>query len=129
MYKRPLAISTRSVGLCYLCQSSRIKIYPTFVKNGQSVLKTGFKTSAFRCVGYKIQDNIRDCYSLLNIKEGCSEEELRESYIRLAKVYHPDSQSETADAKKFSQVKDAYRAIKVCKIVNILLTGPLVCYL
>ena len=77
---------------------------------------SGFKTSVFSSIGYKIQDNLKECYSLLNVKEGCSEEELKESYIRLAKVYHPDSQSETADARKFNQVKDAYRAIMVWKL-------------
>ena len=106
-------VSTRGAGLCYLCQNNKQRIYPAIFKNDQRIWKTGFKTSAFSSVGYKIQDNLKDCYSLLNIKEGCSEEELKESYIRLAKVYHPDSQSETADAKKFNQVKDAYRAIKV----------------
>lgn len=39
-------------------------------------------------------------------------DELKEAYFKMAKLYHPDSQSTTADPKKFDQVKEAYRAIK-----------------
>ena len=38
----------------------------------------------------------------LQISEDCSLEEVRTAYIRLAKLYHPDSRSSYADPKKFS---------------------------
>lgn len=72
-----------------------------------------FTTSTSLFAGYRIQDNIRDCYSLLNVSEGCTQEELKQAYLSMAKLYHPDSHSSTADAKKFNQVKEAYKTIKV----------------
>lgn len=85
-------------------------------------LMTLFRTASYSSFGYKIQDNLKDCYALLNIKDGCSEEELKEAYIRLAKLYHPDSQSKTADPRKFNQVKEAYRAIKVLNSLYFIFT-------
>lgn len=38
---------------------------------------------------------------------------LQEAYFKMAKIYHPDSQTSTADPKKFDQIKQAYKAIKV----------------
>ncbi|XP_077977380.1 dnaJ homolog subfamily C member 28-like [Glandiceps talaboti] len=61
--------------------------------------------------GYKIASNLKDCYQLLNIPEDCDSSQLKGAYIRLAKHYHPDSKSTTADAKKFAQVQEAYRTI------------------
>lgn len=63
-------------------------------------------------VGFKLRDNLRNSYLLLNLPEHCTAEELKNAYIKLAKVYHPDSQSKVADAQKFDQVKEAYQAIK-----------------
>ncbi|KAJ8314269.1 hypothetical protein KUTeg_008830 [Tegillarca granosa] len=42
---------------------------------------------------------IKDAYTLLNLQEGCTGEELKDTYIRLAKHYHPDSGASTADAR------------------------------
>ncbi|KAI8520771.1 Golgi vesicle prefusion complex stabilization [Branchiostoma belcheri] len=67
-----------------------------------------FGTSA-RLLGYKPGKNLKDCYSLLGVANGCSEAELKEAFIRLAKQYHPDSGSKTADPSKFAQVEEAYR--------------------
>lgn len=39
-------------------------------------------------------------------------DELKEAYFKMAKLYHPDSQSTTADSKKFDQIKQAYKTIK-----------------
>ncbi|KAL4222156.1 subfamily C [Mactra antiquata] len=68
--------------------------------------------STAKCVGYKLKSNISDCYSLLNLNEGCTMEELKQAYFEKAKMYHPDSMSTMADPKKFSQVKEAYKTIK-----------------
>lgn len=69
-------------------------------------------TSATNNVGYKLRSNIRDCYSLFNLTQDCTEEELREAYLHLAKQYHPDSGTSTACPRKFSQIQEAYIAIK-----------------
>lgn len=69
-------------------------------------------TSTTNNVGYKLRSNIRDCYSLFNLTQDCTEEELREAYLHLAKQYHPDSGTSTACPRKFSQIQEAYIAIK-----------------
>ncbi|KAL5006754.1 hypothetical protein ScPMuIL_015560 [Solemya velum] len=55
---------------------------------------------------------LRKCYGLLGVSEDCSQEELRQAYLRLAKQYHPDSGSRSADTDRFAQVEEAYKAIK-----------------
>lgn len=72
-----------------------------------------FSTSSGLGVGYKLKNNLSDCYSLLNISEDAALAEVREAYIKCAKLYHPDSGSTTADPKKFTQVKEAYKTILV----------------
>ncbi|XP_075053293.1 dnaJ homolog subfamily C member 28 [Mixophyes fleayi] len=60
---------------------------------------------------YKHKRSIVDCYTLLNVPEGCSLDEVRDSYRTLAKKYHPDSGSTTANANMFMQVDEAYRDV------------------
>lgn len=71
-----------------------------------------FTTNNTRQVGYKLQNNVSDCYSLFNLPTDSSEEELRDAYLRLAKQYHPDSGTSTACPRKFHQIQEAYKAIK-----------------
>ena len=66
-----------------------------------------------RLVGYQIKGNVQDCYSLLNVTDVSSDEEVREAYLKLAKIYHPDSGTSSADPRKFHQVREAYMTIKV----------------
>ncbi|XP_006001534.1 dnaJ homolog subfamily C member 28 [Latimeria chalumnae] len=61
--------------------------------------------------GYKSRKSIQECYSLLNLQEGCSLNEVKEAYHSLAKQYHPDSSSFAADPRKFVLVEEAYRAV------------------
>ncbi|XP_078618946.1 dnaJ homolog subfamily C member 28-like [Branchiostoma floridae x Branchiostoma japonicum] len=65
-----------------------------------------------RLLGYKLAKNLKDCYSLLGISDGCTEAELKEAFIKRAKQYHPDSGSKTADSRKFAQVEEAYRTVQ-----------------
>ncbi|XP_018427634.1 PREDICTED: dnaJ homolog subfamily C member 28 [Nanorana parkeri] len=58
---------------------------------------------------YQPKRSIRDCYGLLGVSEGCSEDEVRHSYRKLAKKYHPDSGAITADGNMFMQIDEAYR--------------------
>ncbi|XP_033002844.1 dnaJ homolog subfamily C member 28 [Lacerta agilis] len=55
--------------------------------------------------------NIKDSYRLLNLQEGCSMEDVRNSFRDLAKQYHPDSGSATADSATFVQIEEAYRVV------------------
>ncbi|KAG8429101.1 hypothetical protein GDO86_018293 [Hymenochirus boettgeri] len=59
----------------------------------------------------KNKSTIKECYRILNVSEGCSVEEVRNSYRCLAKKYHPDGGSVSADAGKFVQIDEAYRAL------------------
>ncbi|XP_063303753.1 dnaJ homolog subfamily C member 28 [Pelobates fuscus] len=70
-----------------LCQRSGLRLHSTFNQ----------------------KRSIRDCCRVLNVPEDCSAEEVKHSYRNLAKKYHPDSGSITADANKFIQIDEAYR--------------------
>ncbi|NWW93166.1 DJC28 protein, partial [Rhynochetos jubatus] len=61
--------------------------------------------------GYKPKSNIKDSYKILELEEGCSLDDIRNSYRNLAKKYHPDSGSATADSEAFMKVEAAYRVV------------------
>ncbi|ESO84532.1 hypothetical protein LOTGIDRAFT_94551, partial [Lottia gigantea] len=50
-------------------------------------------------------------YSVLDVDPDSDLEEVRSAYLELAKQYHPDSGTASADARKFSQLQDAYQSI------------------
>lgn len=72
-----------------------------------------FWLPSLRHIGYQLRGNIRDSYSLLNVTNDSSDDEVREAYLRLAKIYHPDSGTSSGDPRKFNQVREAYMTIKV----------------
>ncbi|XP_010086158.1 PREDICTED: dnaJ homolog subfamily C member 28 [Pterocles gutturalis] len=61
--------------------------------------------------GYKPKSNVKDSYKILELEEGCSLDDIRNSYRNLAKKYHPDSGSTTADSEAFVKVEEAYRVV------------------
>uniref|UniRef100_UPI00398E9CC1 dnaJ homolog subfamily C member 28 n=1 Tax=Pristiophorus japonicus TaxID=55135 RepID=UPI00398E9CC1 len=68
--------------------------------------------SARMLSGYKaMSKSLQDCYSLLNVQESCNHDEAKEAYIKLVKLYHPDRDSVGANARKFIQVEEAYKAV------------------
>lgn len=54
---------------------------------------------------------LRDYYRLLNLDEGCSVDDVRESFHKLAKQYHPDCGSTDADSATFIKIEEAYRNV------------------
>lgn len=56
---------------------------------------------------------IADCYRLLGLRTGASYEDIKASYRRLARIYHPDANpSNQQQAKeKFIQLTEAYRRL------------------
>ena len=59
----------------------------------------------------------RDYYEILGIAKGASEDEIKQSYRRLAMKYHPDrnpNDKKTAEAK-FKEVKEAYEVLSDSK--------------
>ncbi|XP_070606455.1 dnaJ homolog subfamily C member 28 [Erythrolamprus reginae] len=55
--------------------------------------------------------NVIDSYKLLKLQEGCSLDDVKNSFLELAKQYHPDSGSVTADSTIFVQIEEAYRVV------------------
>lgn len=49
----------------------------------------------------------RDLYECLGVKKNASKDEIKSSYRKLAKKYHPDNK-ETGDEAKFKEVQEAY---------------------
>lgn len=60
---------------------------------------------------HKSPKKIREYYRRLNLDEGCSADEVRESFRKLAKQYHPDGGSPTADSATFIKIEEAYRKV------------------
>ncbi|XP_028847490.1 dnaJ homolog subfamily C member 28 [Denticeps clupeoides] len=63
--------------------------------------------------GPRMSHGLKESYRLLQLPgDGeSSQAEVREAYLRMAKLYHPDSGAPTADAVFFSRVEEAYRAV------------------
>lgn len=56
--------------------------------------------------------NIADCYRLLGLKSGASADEIKASYRRLARQYHPDVNPQDRQAHdKFVQLHEAYKVL------------------
>ena len=56
--------------------------------------------------------NEKQYYSVLGLEEGCSLEEVRSSYKRLVRVWHPDKHINCKSCKeKFNQITEAYEYI------------------
>ncbi|XP_053561935.1 dnaJ homolog subfamily C member 28 [Bombina bombina] len=89
-----------------LVQRSRCTLYHMVIP---CIAPSHFISGLINYSTYKYRRSIKDCYRLLNIHEGCSIDEVRDSYKDLAKKYHPDSGSSTADANTFIQIDEAYR--------------------
>ncbi|KAK6326190.1 hypothetical protein J4Q44_G00018350 [Coregonus suidteri] len=65
--------------------------------------------------GPRVSRSLRESYQLLQLElpdEGeSSPAQVKEAYLRMAKLYHPDSGAATADKALFALVEEAYRAV------------------
>ncbi len=53
-----------------------------------------------------------DYYDILGVQKGCSDEELKKAYRKLAKQYHPDlNPGDKAAEQKFKEVNEAYSVL------------------
>ncbi|KAF7655962.1 hypothetical protein LDENG_00048030 [Lucifuga dentata] len=61
----------------------------------------------------QISRGLQESYRLLQlpVEGNSSPAQVKEAYLHLAKLYHPDSGAPTADAALFAQVEEAYRAV------------------
>lgn len=55
--------------------------------------------------------DIADCYRLLELKSGATLVEIKASYRRLARQYHPDINPSDAAKEKFMALSDAYKLL------------------
>lgn len=55
--------------------------------------------------------NLADCYRLLGLMDGASTAQVKVSYRRLARRYHPDVNGEELAQEKFIQLTEAYKYI------------------
>lgn len=55
--------------------------------------------------------DIADCYRLLELKSGATLVEIKASYRRLARQYHPDINPSNAAKEKFMALSDAYKLL------------------
>ncbi|XP_005073869.1 dnaJ homolog subfamily C member 28 [Mesocricetus auratus] len=60
---------------------------------------------------HKSKKKIKEYYRLLDLREGCSVDDIRESFHKLAKLYHPDSGSNNANSATFIKIEEAYRNV------------------
>lgn len=63
--------------------------------------------------GPQVSRSLQESYRLLQLPDerDSSPVQVKEAYLRLAKLYHPDSGAPTADAVLFARVEEAYRAV------------------
>lgn len=50
----------------------------------------------------------RDYYEVLGLSKGCSKDDIKAAYRKLAKQYHPDLNKAPDAAKKFEEIQEAY---------------------
>lgn len=53
----------------------------------------------------------RDYYEVLGVDKGASKDEIKKSYRKLARKYHPDVNKEADASDKFKEVKEAYETL------------------
>lgn len=53
----------------------------------------------------------RDYYDVLGVDKGASKDEIKKSYRKLARKYHPDVNKDEGAADKFKEVKEAYEVL------------------
>ncbi|XP_076120202.1 dnaJ homolog subfamily C member 28 [Alosa pseudoharengus] len=63
--------------------------------------------------GRRMSPSLKQSYRVLQlpVNEDSSQADVREAYLRMAKLYHPDSGAPTADAALFARIEEAYRAV------------------
>jgi DnaJ-class molecular chaperone len=53
----------------------------------------------------------RDYYNILGVSRGCHESEIKKSYYKLAKKWHPDKNSSPLAEEKFKEINKAYEVL------------------
>lgn len=54
------------------------------------------------------ENMIKDYYKIMELKEDCSQEDIKLAYRKLAKQFHPDVSKEPSAEEKFKEISEAY---------------------
>uniref|UniRef100_A0A3Q2Q180 DnaJ (Hsp40) homolog, subfamily C, member 28 n=1 Tax=Fundulus heteroclitus TaxID=8078 RepID=A0A3Q2Q180_FUNHE len=83
--------------------------------HGRLLLLSSRRSALLRWLssGHRISRSLQESYRLLQLPADGphTPTQVRDAYLRLAKLYHPDSGEPTADAGLFARVEEAYRAV------------------
>lgn len=60
---------------------------------------------------YITTSQLKEYYAILNVNNSSTQKEIKDSFLKLSKIYHPDNK-ETGSHLKFVKLKEAYDAIK-----------------
>lgn len=71
------------------------------------LFNTSFKSFRYYCKGFNKHFSIN--HKILGVKEDASKEEIKDTYYRLAKIYHPDL--ERGNEMKFAEINRAYEQL------------------
>uniref|UniRef100_A0A336MIM9 CSON000512 protein n=1 Tax=Culicoides sonorensis TaxID=179676 RepID=A0A336MIM9_CULSO len=50
-------------------------------------------------------------YDVLNVKRDCTDKDIRESFVKLSKQHHPDTNTAVKDGSQFSKIMEAYKVL------------------
>lgn len=96
---------------------SHLLVSPSVFCNGRFLLILSQRSPLLRAFSSapQITRSLQESYRLLQLPDrgDSSPAQVKEAYLRLAKLYHPDCGAPTADAGLFAQVEEAYRAVLV----------------
>lgn len=77
------------------------------------IIKNHLKLSSFFFFYKRFNfSTIHNNYEILGLSPNCWEKEIRLSYIRLAKIYHPDVYK-GSDKERFKKIKEAYEILSI----------------
>lgn len=62
-------------------------------------------------IRFRTDWKLRHHYNVLGVKTDSSPEQIRQSFLELAKIYHPDN-PETGNQAKFMRIQNSYEKIK-----------------
>ena len=66
----------------------------------------------------------KDYYATLGLERNATAEEIKKSYRKLARKYHPDVSKEPDGEEKFKEVAEAYETLKDADKRCLLYTSP-----
>ncbi|KAE9544810.1 hypothetical protein AGLY_000352 [Aphis glycines] len=72
------------------------------------IVRLGFKDITIRCQSTK--QNLSTYYETLNLKPGCTKKEIRNSFLKLSKLNHPDVCGPSSN-DRFVRINEAYNVL------------------